>query len=649
MDINLTAKLGAYTKGMSPVIDDKLSLMSTNPVQNKVVTAKFNETDNIISVNETLIAQEYIDEEFTEDTPFQVKLTGTFIRNRVYKIKLDFNQVHWKSNDKQFVTIASYDANSISSTHKVDDIRLATVPVTTPTLEINYIPTTDNVVMIGFTFFFGAGTQDIHTQINEIYSGLKETVETLVAESANIMPAVETQEKEFTNTVSSTYSTLYTPYNFYKGNKYRLNLKCVTGSTSASSGNCLRIYTTTVQNSASQYRQDIINASSALNPLCGTIDDFSTNVEITEEFIATKDAAWLSSLYYGDLNTNFDIIITISRIASVQQVDNIVLGNGVVSLNKDVEPYVLQFGREISQQTVEHSFNRLNFLFFSDIHAKGDLWERICDYMDEYSDIIPFAIHGGDYVSNNLAPSSIGAILNTVGNHDCYPEGSSSPTASAETVYNVLYNSVDPVEDGWNCTFGTEPYSMYWYKDVVDAGVRIICLDQYHWTDTQKTWFADVLDDANTNEYGVITVVHTPITTNVTDIGSGFWTLDNWIVNDTYTGAMIDIREAINDFIADGGLFIIHLCGHIHSDQIGETNDDDLLQFRTQMAGYSQLWTDTNRKIGTKTYDCFNVIQIDRNLNMFKLIRVGCNTSDCLQSRTILCWDYVNKQIINNK
>lgn len=45
MNINLTAKLGAYTKGMSPTVDKELDITSTNVVENKVIAKAINETN----------------------------------------------------------------------------------------------------------------------------------------------------------------------------------------------------------------------------------------------------------------------------------------------------------------------------------------------------------------------------------------------------------------------------------------------------------------------------------------------------------------------------------------------------------------------------------------------------------------------------
>ena len=469
---------------------------------------------------------------------------------------------------------------------------------------------------------------------------------------------VNTTSKSFSGVITGGRAILYVPYNFYKNNSYTISIKCSLGTENVN--NCLQVQTAKTKSIANAYIRDNIHSSdlAVKRPLCGVVKDFSTGDNISDKFTATEDAVWLAVVYYGVPDSNYRITVEIGRIASLEQVDDAVYGRGVVALNKDVEPYILQFGRQISKQTLNNEYERLNFLYFSDIHCRTTLWSRICDYMDEYSDIIPFAIHGGDF-TNDLSKTSFvdlynvrkpanGAILNTVGNHDCYPAGETSPTASAETVYKALYKSVDPKKDGWDCVFGTEAYAMYWYKDIPKAGVRIICLDQYHWSKAEAAFFKNALTDAKTKDYAVITVTHTPITTAVDDIGSGFWTLDDWRVNDTYQGPMIEIRAAINSFISQGGIHIVHLCGHIHSDQIGTLTDDGIFQIRTQMAADNTTWTDTVRKAGTKTYDCFNVIQIDRNLNMIKLVRIGCNTSDTLQPRTTLCYDYLNKKLISN-
>ena len=72
----------------------------------------------------------------------------------------------------------------------------------------------------------------------------------------------------------------------------------------------------------------------------------------------------------------------------------------IVSLNRDVEPLVIQasatrtrFFREIA----EDRFRPLRFVHFSDIHAVPELWDRVVDFINHYSDFVDFAIHPGDY------------------------------------------------------------------------------------------------------------------------------------------------------------------------------------------------------------------------------------------------------------
>ena len=56
----------------------------------------------------------------------------------------------------------------------------------------------------------------------------------------------------------------------------------------------------------------------------------------------------------------------------------------VSELNKDVEKYVL-------------GARGLTFVHFSDIHARGDLWHRIVEYINDHSDTIAFGLHTGDF------------------------------------------------------------------------------------------------------------------------------------------------------------------------------------------------------------------------------------------------------------
>lgn len=49
---------------------------------------------------------------------------------------------------------------------------------------------------------------------------------------------------------------------------------------------------------------------------------------------------------------------------------------------------------------------------------------------------------------------------------------------------------------------------------------------------------------------------------------------------------------------------------------------------------------------GTRTYDAFNVMSVDVNLGILKLVRVGNNVDHYLRIKRTLCYDYINKKVI---
>lgn len=616
------------------------------------ITEIYSELDSVGILSENAIGSNSVNETTSANTIKNLYFKANIKKGKYIRVSFRFNSVSFKTPASQYVEVRTADAASAADAHTIEIVRSATESVDGNTLDVVYKAKADASYIVCL-LFLGAGVQNIEV--------VSYTVDSDVSDKAyemydDMYPYLDdTKESISQNFGSATSLYMRIPFDARNGHKYRLKLKANDASITAT--NSVRINTASANSTSSTYLVEWINYSTS--SLCGKIDGLITGQEIVEEFIPTKNASYIVIRFIGTANTNLDVDFEIYRLTSIEELDVHVNGCGVVELNKDVEPYVLQFGREISSHTSsENTYKRATFLHFSDIHAKADLWNRICDYMNAYDDIIPFAVHTGDYVSNDLTASEIvdlygirkpkNPILNVVGNHDCYPSGTTSPTATAQTVKNVLYASVSLAADGWNVTMGTESNAMYWYKDIAESGIRIIAIDQYHWNATQKAWFESALSNAKTNAYAVVTCMHTPITTDVEDIGSSFWTKDAWVVNDTYTGDMVEIRRCITDFVSGGGTHIVNLCGHIHSDQIGTLTDDGIFQIRVATSGGNDLWTDFNRVKFTKTYDCFNVMQIDRNLGLIKIVRIGCNTDDHLQGKNVLCYDYVSKKIISN-
>ena len=333
------------------------------------------------------------------------------------------------------------------------------------------------------------------------------------------------------------------------------------------------------------------------------------------------------------------------------------LGNSEISrLNKPVEQmvYNLTKGRA---SVFGDDYTPLEFIHFSDVHQASDLWKRICDYMDEYHNQIPFALHTGDYVKASelqytdlyaVQSPSDGYILNCVGNHDTYADNSGTTIESASTVFSRLFNHIS----NWGVTFGTATNAMYYYKDFADEGIRLIVIDQYYWDDAENTWFRNLLDDAITNDLAVITAGHVcsaPLPMNKR-VDCTFTTYDAWNqgVSELVIVQNAGFDDILKDFVVAGGEFICHLSGHFHHDIMGYT-ENDILNVVIECATNDHAgWCDSERIVGTKGYDCFNIVSVDRSLHTIRLVRVGNNFDFYGREKNVLCYDYLNKQVITN-
>ena len=332
-------------------------------------------------------------------------------------------------------------------------------------------------------------------------------------------------------------------------------------------------------------------------------------------------------------------------------------GNSEISrLNKPVEQMVYNLAKGRAA-VFGDDYTPLEFIHFSDVHQASDLWKRICDYMDEYHNQIPFALHTGDYVkASELQYTDLyavqspenGYILNCVGNHDTYADNAGTTIEPASTVYSRLFNHISD----WGVTFGTATNAMYYYKDFENEGIRLIVIDQYYWDDAENTWFRNLLDDAITNDLAVITAGHVcsaPLPMNKR-VNCTFTTYDAWNqgVSELVIVQNPGFDDILKDFVDAGGEFICHLSGHFHHDILGYT-ENDILNVVIECATNDHAgWCDSERIFGTKGYDCFNIVSVDRSLHTIRLVRVGNSFDFYGREKNVLCYDYLNKQVIAN-
>ena len=325
----------------------------------------------------------------------------------------------------------------------------------------------------------------------------------------------------------------------------------------------------------------------------------------------------------------------------------------IIELNRDVEPYVIA-----ASATRTHFFKPkfgdpytpLQFVHLADAHNVLDLWNRMVQYVNHYSEYISFALHTGDYCGNSQAVYTdfyndgipcVRPVLNCVGNHDTYKTKLEiEPIQPKEITHSMLFNHTE----NWDVNFMDIPHSMTYYKDFAESNVRLIVLDNYYHIEEQVEWLRTLLADARERGLAVITAMH-ETTGNVNDTyGIPFHSINDYegLNGKCHTLAL---EAPIAEFIRNGGTHICNLAGHHHHDLFGLT-DAGVLNVAVPCATNWQFWCDNKRIKGTRTYDCFNVVSVDANLGHLKLVRVGDNCDHFMRVHRVLCYDYVNRRVI---
>lgn len=329
----------------------------------------------------------------------------------------------------------------------------------------------------------------------------------------------------------------------------------------------------------------------------------------------------------------------------------------IIDLNRDVESFVIQASASRTQffkSKFDDKYSVLQFLHFSDVHMRLDCWDRVIEYLNYYKDYISFALHTGDYCEdsqeryNDLYRDGIKAervVYNCIGNHDTNSVDRETRVRTITTKdkpYSLLFNHMD----GWDVNFFDVEYPMSYYKDFPESNIRMIVLDCYYDIEEQKKQLAKILEDAREKGLYVITAMHELTCAIEESFGVTFNTINDYnsLVGKPGRRAY---EQIIVDFVNAGGVHICHFAGHDHHDGFGLT-ESGILNSIVPCATTWSGWCDGKRIEGTKTQDCFNIVSIDPNLKLLKLIRVGDNSDHYLREKRLLCFDFANRKVIFN-
>lgn len=316
----------------------------------------------------------------------------------------------------------------------------------------------------------------------------------------------------------------------------------------------------------------------------------------------------------------------------------------ITKLNKDIENALVQSSSKKRTDTNEV----FTIAHISDIHGSQDLFNRVVEFTNYYISNLKLIINTGDYVNKGqedfidlMGNAEINNVpfYNVIGNHDQYVSDSDRSQAPKASTYTNVITKTQRDWQSIGVTYMSGDNSMTYYKDFANSKIRLIVLDDYYDIDTQATWLASRLEEAKTKGYAVITAKHEKTDNITTSIGC-------FNSKDVYTGKYNTTFEtAIKAFIDAGGIYICNLCGHEHIDEMGYTSNG-ILNVVAECVTDDIYWQNCKRDKGTKTYDCFNIISVDTNQGLLKIVRVGDNTDIYMHDKKYLCYDYINKKII---
>ena len=326
----------------------------------------------------------------------------------------------------------------------------------------------------------------------------------------------------------------------------------------------------------------------------------------------------------------------------------------IVTLNKDAlarldeaKTFVKRRGRT---DTYTPPFALLHF---SDIHGATTALTRLVELKNHLGSKLSDTICTGDMVNDKYEDTmsfwdgvtGAGSILTCIGNHDVHHQGESSYTADQIGQTDTYTRYFAPYKDGWGVTIGEN--LTYYYKDYPTNKVRLIALNYLLTGDeatAQNTWLQARLAEAKTNGYTVIIATHCQLQ-NSNAVDCSFTTFGK-----TTFGGQLDesYQASVQSFINDGGLFACYISGHTHWDAVAyNSNYPNQLCITVTTASVNMNDNDQPRISGTITQDAANLIVIDVDFKVVKIIRVGANIDTYLRGRNTLTYSYDTHSVLS--
>ena len=342
--------------------------------------------------------------------------------------------------------------------------------------------------------------------------------------------------------------------------------------------------------------------------------------------------------------------------------------SGIIYRNRDATDGVYAACRW-HQPTI--SSKQFCLLIAGDIHHDDERMNNIITYLNAI-DAFDAGIMLGDIAGdtsadittyyNDAVSHTQKPFLTLIGNHDIKGTSTAAEIYNKYIAPNIQYAELASGEH----TAG----KCYYYKDFSVYGIRLIVLDQYEYPDNdsnytrgiicysqdQINWLIETLNSTPA-DYGVIVAVHAwagAMTREADNIltaprynGSPYSPeklMDGYVIPDiinawvngttlsaTYTYTPSGAWTTLNvsaDFTSRGaGEFITYIGGHWHMSVLAHcTAYTYQKSYNVDCANAVYgIQSDTPRRIGTRSEDCFCALAVDRDAKTVKVFRVGAH------------------------
>ena len=331
----------------------------------------------------------------------------------------------------------------------------------------------------------------------------------------------------------------------------------------------------------------------------------------------------------------------------------------MAELNPEFETRLVNALRTHNTEANEFKKNTppLVLFHFSDVHGDEAELNRYAKFLKKYDKYFDDAICTGDLVAWN-AGSGFGhwgrvkgaeKILFVSGNHDFVkdkPYWDWDDRLTKKEMFDTYYSKFIK---NWNVTY--EEGNTYYYKDYPEKKIRLIGLDcalKDEENEEQLSWFKGALAGAKVRDLSVIVAYHyNP--RNAVQIKCNFTDYDHYDEEGSLDD-MTEYNKTVDEFINQGGKFIMWLTGHTHWEQFAYNKDFPKQLYYSIDAtsiGFCELYSNMSRIMGTRSQDLANAMVVDTTKEELKIIRIGANETSSLVQRNGITINYKTFEVIS--